>query len=494
VDAGDARQRGFLEAALDCVIMINAAGQVVEFNPAAERTFGYRRAEVLGRTLADLIVPPSLRDRHRAALQAFVDTGRATLFGQRVEVTGMRSDGSEFPVELALSQVEDDPLLIFGALRDLTVAKKAEADLRRLADEQAALRRVAILVAQGHDSHELFDTVCRESARLIDAAQVTLVQFGSGGGGQAIACWRAGAATVDLEAVAPLDEHPIAAVIRDTGGPQRTDNGEDGQVRSEVGAPIVLDGRRWGALVAQSAAPDGFPAETEARVARFADIVTISIGNAVTKDELLTSRRRLVHAADDARRKLGRDLHDGAQQRLVVSLMNLQLAAERFDTDPDATREGLQQALDGVREGLGELRDLAAGLHPSILTNHGLSAAIEALAERSPVPVKSQVPAERYPLHLESDVYFLVAEGLTNIAKHANASYASVSIHEQAGRLVVELRDDGRGGANWDGGTGLRGLKDRIDAVGGEFAVESSASTGTCLSATLPISWDSSRH
>jgi PAS domain S-box-containing protein len=492
VDASEARQRGFLEAALDCVIMIDAAGRVVEFNPAAEQTFGYRRADVIGRTLADLIVPPALRDRHRTALRNFVDTGRATLFGQRVEVTGMRADGSEFPVELALSQVEEDPLLIFGALRDLTIAKKAEADLRQLADEQAALRRVAILVARGNDSHELFDTVCGESARLIDAAQVTLVQFGSRPGGRAMACWRSDGANVDLETMSPLDEHPIAALIRDTGGPQRADIGEDSPIGSEVGAPIILDGRRWGALVAESAAPDGFPAETENRMAMFADIVAISIGNAVTKDELLTSRRRLVHAADDARRKLGRDLHDGAQQRLVVSLMNLQLASERFDTDREATREGLQQALDGVRQGLGELRDLAAGLHPSILTNHGLSAAIEALAERSPVPVRSEVPTERYPLHLESDVYFLVAEGLTNIAKHANASYASVSIREQAGRLEVELRDDGRGGANWDGGTGLRGLKDRIDAVGGEFAVESTTSTGTCLSATLAISWDSS--
>ena len=244
--------------------------------------------------------------------------------------------------------------------------------------------------------------------------------------------------------------------------------------------------------MAESATPGGFPAETETRVALFADIVAISIGNAVTKDELITSRRRLVHAADDARRKLGRDLHDGAQQRLVVSLMNLQLASERFDLDREAARDGLRQALDGVRQGLGELRDLAAGLHPSILTNHGLGAAIEALAEQSPVPVRAEVPTGRYPAHLESDIYFLVAEGLTNIAKHANASYAAVSIREQAGRLLVELRDNGRGGVNWDGGTGLRGLKDRIDAVGGDFMVESSSTMGTCLSAALPIVWDSS--
>jgi PAS domain S-box-containing protein len=494
VEASDARQRGFLEAALDCVIMIDATGQVVEFNPAAERTFGYRRADVIGRTLADLIVPPSLRDRHRDALRTFVDTRRPTLFGQRVEVTGMRADGSEFPVELALSEVEADPLLIFGALRDLTAAKKAEADLRRLAEEQAALRRVAILVARDHDSAEVFDAVCAESARLVDAAQVTLVQFGSPSGGRAMAAWRSDEVAVDLEQMSPLDEHPIAALVRDTGAPQRVDtplhamDGIDGPpYRAEVGAPITLDGRLWGALVADSEAPEGFPVETEARVAMFADVVAISIGNAVTKDELLTSRRRLVHAADDARRKLGRDLHDGAQQRLVVSLMNLQLADERFDTDRESVREGLREALDGLRQGLGELRDLAAGLHPTILTNHGLGPAIEALADRSPIPVRLEVPAERYPIHLESDVYFLVAEGLTNIAKHANASYAAVSIDEQAGRLLVELRDDGRGGVNWEGGTGLRGLRDRIDAVGGEFTVESTPGAGTRLSAALPI-------
>ena len=227
MDASEARQQGYLEAALDCVIMIDSNGLVVEFNPAAERTFGYRRADVVGRTLADLIVPPSLRDRHRNALRNFVDTRRPTLFGQRIEVTGMRADGSEFPVELALSQVDHEPLLIFGALRDLTAAKQAEADLRRLADEQAALRRVAILVARGSEAHQVFDTVCSESARLIDAAQVTLVQFGAGPGVRAMACWRSDGATIDLEAMSALDEHPITALIRDTGAPERADAPSD---------------------------------------------------------------------------------------------------------------------------------------------------------------------------------------------------------------------------------------------------------------------------
>src|SRR5687768_11017374 len=169
--------RAYLDAALDCVIMADASGCVVEFNPAAERTFGYTREEALGRTLAELIVPPSLRELHSEAFARFVETGEKRLFGRRLAMTGMRADGSEFPVELALSCVESDPLLVCGALRDLTDVKRAEGDLRRLADEQAALRRVATLVADEAAPDVIFASVAEEIARILMADRCAIGRF-----------------------------------------------------------------------------------------------------------------------------------------------------------------------------------------------------------------------------------------------------------------------------------------------------------------------------
>ena len=163
--ARPARVGAYFEAALDCVIMADASGRVVEFNPAAERTFGYSRDEALGRTMAELIVPPSLRERHSTAFARFIETGHGTMLGRRLELTGMRADGSEFPVELALSQVEAEPFLICGALRDISAAKQAERHLRELADEQAALRRVATLVARESSPQQLFALVAEQVAR-----------------------------------------------------------------------------------------------------------------------------------------------------------------------------------------------------------------------------------------------------------------------------------------------------------------------------------------
>jgi PAS domain S-box-containing protein len=162
------RLSAYFEAALDCVVMADASGRVVEFNPAAERTFGYSRDEALGRAMAELIVPPSLRERHTTAFARFIETGHGTMLGRRLELTGMRADGSEFPVELALSHVEVEPLLICGALRDISAAKQAERHLRELADEQAALRRVATLVARESSPQQLFAVLAEQVARIID--------------------------------------------------------------------------------------------------------------------------------------------------------------------------------------------------------------------------------------------------------------------------------------------------------------------------------------
>jgi signal transduction histidine kinase len=194
-----------------------------------------------------------------------------------------------------------------------------------------------------------------------------------------------------------------------------------------------------------------------------------------------------VTAAYEGRRRLARDLHDGTQQRLVCAVMSLQLADQRFEQDPAAAWQLLQEGLGHTRDGLGELRELAAGVHPSILTNRGLHAAAAALAQRSSVPVEVRVPDERYPPHIEAAAYFVIAEALTNVAKHANASHADVRVDQHDGRLTIDVRDDGAGGADLNG-SGLRGLKDRAEALGGSLRLDSPPGNGTRLHATLSLS------
>lgn len=461
--SGDARGRSFLEAALDCVLFVDEFGRVVEFNPSAERVFGYAREEALGRTLGELIVPPALRASHELAFARFVRTGEKRPFGRRVELTAMRSDGSEFPVELALSQVEGEPLLICGAVRDLTETKRAEEDLRRLADEQHLLRRVATLVACGSDLEEVVETICSEAGRLVGANEVQVVHYRPDGVELALAGWS-------------LDGGPPRRPVR----PRLSSTEAEGEVSSLV----LVDGAVWGRIYIGADHP--LPATTAESVASLAELTAISVANANARSELIASRARIVAAADDARRRLQRDIHDGAQQRLVTSLIHLQLADERMDSDPAAARRELGAAIESAKQGINELRDLAAGLHPTVLTRGGLGAALDALAARSPLPVTVDAPGGRYPAETEAAVYFLVAEALTNVSKHARASRADILVVDDATSLAVVVSDDGVGGARLDAGRGLRGLRDRIVALGGSFSVDSGADQGTLVRATLP--------
>jgi signal transduction histidine kinase len=203
-----------------------------------------------------------------------------------------------------------------------------------------------------------------------------------------------------------------------------------------------------------------------------------------SRSDLIASRTRIIAAADGARQRLARDLHDGAQQRLVTTVLNLQLADEQFDRDAQDARELLQTALTEASEGLTELRQLARGLHPSVLTDRGLGAAAAALAARSPLPVDVAVGDERYRPHVEAAAYFFIAEALTNVVKHARASHAELSVHQRDGLVVIDVRDDGVGGVDVTG-SGICGLRDRVEAVGGQMQLESRPGQGTHLRATI---------
>jgi PAS domain S-box-containing protein len=330
--ASEARQRAVLEAALDAVISMDQYARVTYVNSAFERTFGYRADEVLGRDLAEKIVPPSLREAHRRGLAHYLETGQGTILDRRIEMPAMRADGTEFP------------------------------------------------------------------------AEVTVTRTGLPG------------------------EEVFTAYVRDIGDRRRAEQ------------------------------------------------------------ELMASRARLVTASDSARQRMTRDLHDGAQQHLVATLINLQLAEQRWESAPHRARELLGQALEDTRRGIEDLRQLAAGLHPAVLTEHGLAPAVRALADRLAIPAEIDVPGIRLPSGIEASLYFFCSEALTNIVKHAQATCAWIRLEVADDRCVVEVRDDGIGGARPQSETsGLVGLSDRIGAIGGTLDITSPPSGGTVLRASVPI-------
>jgi signal transduction histidine kinase len=362
---------------------------------------------------------------------------------------------------------------------------QAREELRRLADEQAALRRVATLVAQGAEPADVFDAVCRETGALFGAASVNLAQFTPDGLNIAVAGWSLRDVHVPAGTVAPLEGETIDTLVLATGAPGRFDSyehatGELAQllrergVRSEVGAPVVVDGRVWGALIAGTDEPEPLPTGLETRLASFAELIATAVSNAANQAELLASRARIVEAGDEQRRRVVRDLHDGAQQRLVNAVMTLQLG------DVDA-------GIEHVRAAIAELRELARGIHPAILTDHGLAAAVESLADRAPLPVAVEIPETRFPPLIESAAYFICAEALTNVAKYAHAQRARVCVEQVDGRLELTISDDGVGGAEASAGGGLRGLQDRAAALHGTITVESPRGAGTRISVVLPI-------
>jgi len=362
---------------------------------------------------------------------------------------------------------------------------QAREELRRLADEQAALRRVATLVAQGAEPAVVFDCVCRETGALFGAASVNLAHFTPDGINIAVAGWSLRDVHVPAGTEAPLEGETIDTLVLATGAPGRIDSyeGATGElaellrsrgVRSEVGAPVVVDGRVWGALIAGTDEPEPLPAGLETRLASFAELIATAVSNAASQAELLASRARIVEAGDEQRRRVVRDLHDGAQQRLVNAVMTLQLG------DVDA-------GIEHVRAAIGELRELARGIHPAILTDHGLAAAVEALADRAPFPVAVEIPEARFPPLIESAAYFICAEALTNVAKYAHAQRARVCVEAVDGRLELTISDDGVGGAEASAGGGLRGLQDRAAALHGRVMIDSPRGAGTRISVVLPI-------
>ncbi len=383
-------------------------------------------------------------------------------------------------------------------------AESREA-LGRLAEQQAGLRRVATLVARATQPAEIFDAVVDEMRRCMDAMTAGLWRFettgeltllaGAAGDPALLAKWPVGTRT-------PVEGNTLASMVQRTGRPARMDDYENVAgavadrvrtvgVRAAVGVPVIVDECMWGLAAVGSIDPGPLPPDTEARMSDFADLVATSIANAATRDELLASRARIVAAGDDARRRIERDLHDGAQQRLVALGLELRAAEASVPEELQPLKDqisGLVSVVSGVSA---EVQEISRGLHPAVLSRGGLAPALKALARRCTVPTALELKIDRrLPDSVEVGAYYVVAEALTNAAKHAQASAVEVCAHATNNHLRLEIRDDGIGGAARDKGSGLTGLADRVEALRGEMTIQSPPGRGTSLLVTIPVESD----
>ena len=370
-------------------------------------------------------------------------------------------------------------------------------EVARLAEEQAALRRVATLVARGVPEYELFGAVIEEVGRLFGADLAGMIRYDPDGRVIPVAAWAATGEHPPWPDPWPTEEVDPVTMIATTCRPVRIEWSDvpgttagllrDAGIRSSVGSPILVEERRWGALAVHTRRPNPFPPDTESRLESFTELVATAISNIEARAELATSRARIVEAADQERRRVVRDLHDGVQQRLVHTSLTLELGRQALQNGEEVDVGGVfTEALDHARHATDELRELAHGILPGVLTNGGLGAAVNHLASRMPVPVENRVSVGRFPATIEATAYFVVAEALTNVAKHARARHVTVSACVEHGALRVQVRDDGIGGARPEG-SGLLGLADRLGALGGQLRIESPAGGGTLIAADFPL-------
>jgi signal transduction histidine kinase len=417
--------------------------------------------------------------------------------------------GRELPA-VALATAIGLPLAVLAALllarrlkrvtRGLELEEISDLVIQRerLASEQAALRRVATLVALGRPQEVIGAAVAEEVSRLAGADTVLLLRYEPDGATVRLAAWGSHADRLELGARYPAEGHSVSSLVLSTGRPARIDDpttitgpfapvARELQARSVIGSPIVVDGALWGAMVASTEGPEPMAADAEQRLASFTELVATAISNAQARADLVASRLRIVSAADEMRRRIERNLHDGAQQRIVTLALELRAIRDTLAHDP-----ALGEQLAGVEEGLSslleEVREISAGLHPAILSTAGLGPALRSLARRAALPVtlKAQLPG-RLPDSLEVAGYYVVSEALANAAKHAQAGSVEVRAEQQDGSLRIHVSDDGIGGANPAGGSGLVGLRDRVEALGGTMVLSSPPDRGTYISVELPL-------
>jgi signal transduction histidine kinase len=375
-----------------------------------------------------------------------------------------------------------------------------EAEIRelgRLVQEQAALRRVATLVARGSSPEDVFVKVAEEVGLLLGVDSAAIQRYEPDGSATVVGNWGKLGDAFRIGTRLKLDGDSIIALVYRTERPVRVDNYEDASgsavararevgLRSGAGCPIVVNGRLWGVMGIATSRAEPLPVGAEWRIAEFSELVATAISNVQARSDLAESRARVVAASDETRRQIERDLHDGAQQRLVSIVLNLKLARAALRKDPEAVPALVDHALDHAEQAIVELRQLVHGILPPVLREAGLRAAVRTLARRVPLPVETGVDVGRLPDGVEATAYFVVAEALTNVAKHSRASHATVVARVEDSTLQLEVRDDGVGGARPDG-SGFVGLADRLAVFDGQLRVESPPDGGTLIAASIPV-------
>ena len=482
----------FFRLSPDLMAVAGFDGFYKRVNPAYLTHLGYAEHEVVGQPFMDFAHPDD-REHTEATVRRLMEGKPLLVFEVRVAC----KDGSYRWIEWQAAPVPAEGLM-YGVGRDVTDRHRAEGELRRLAAEQAARRRVATLVARGVQPTEVFSAVAAEVEGLLEAQAVTIGRVEPDGTLAIVAS--SGSATDELPVGSRLRlESGLAlTVVARTGQPARVDDYHHAfesvrrklqrrGIRSTVAVPITLEGSVWGAIAA-GAEHAPFPADAEHRMAEFTDLVATAIANAESRSQLAASRRRIVAAADEARRRIERDLHDGTQQRLVT--LGLAVRAAEANAPPDASdlRADLARIAAGLQDAVSELREISRGIHPAILSEAGLGQALRTLARRSAIPVGLEVTADTpLPEPIEVAAYFVASEALANAAKHSRASRMEVSLATRNGSLVLSISDNGVGGAVSATGSGLVGLQDRVDALGGTIRIDSPLGHGTSLVVTLPL-------
>jgi PAS domain S-box-containing protein len=508
--ANEERLRSVVQCMTEGLIVREFGGVITECNAVAERLIGRSRDRILGRRPGDVIHPAvDERGEPLTGGQLLGDralTDGASESGMVAQVT--RPDGTAAWVSASSGPVRDaagDIAGVVTSLSDITSRREAEQrlvaserDTRTLAEEQSALRRIATQVAAEAPPHALFAQVTEEVGRLLGAPSARVVRYEEDWRATIVGGWIEDGDGLPVGSSVALDGETVLARVRRSGRVERIEGyeGIGGELaehlrargyRASVAAPVRVAGRVWGALVASARDPRDLDEGAERRLCDVAELVAQALANADAREMLAASRARVVEAGDAERRRLERNLHDGAQQRLVALAVQLRLIRAAIDGDLPMARGLLDSAITELREALEELRELARGIHPAMLTKYGLERAVAALAVRSPVPVEiAAMPEERLPPPVEVAAYYIMAEAITNVAKYAAASHITVTVDQAGDCTRVEVTDDGIGGADLAAGSGLRGIADRVEALNGHLQVMSPIGVGTTVRAEIP--------
>ena len=478
----EARNRALLDAIPDLMIRSARDGTYLDIRTDDPSQLVRPAEELVGRSARD-VLPPEIAETVIGCVERTLDTGRMNTVEYEIEIGGVARWKESRMVPSGVGEV-------VTIVRDFTEKRRADA-------EQAALRRVAMLVAGDSPPERVFQMVTDEVCALLGIRSALLLRYEKGEMATVVGKYGEPRNEFMLGSMLHLEEGAALAVLR-TGVPTRIEYRDvPGSLaalmrslgfHASAGVPIAVAGETWGALIAGMREGELLPAETEWRMQAFAELVALALASAHTRNELAASRLRIVEASDAERRRLERNLHDGAQQRLVALSVGLRLAQAKIRGAPEEAAELLGVLAEDLGAALMELRELAQGIHPAVLTERGLTAALEVLAARTPLPVAVDVQLpERLPEPVEAAAYYVVSESLANVVKHAGAAAAAVRVAHVDGCARVEVQDDGVGGAHLDGGSGLRGLRDRVETLAGRLEVTSPPGHGTLVFADLPV-------